>query len=57
MRTNKTKHKDADIRSLERELADKVGAMVAISDNGGKGFLKIRYDSLDQLEGIINHIN
>ncbi len=56
-RTNKTKHKDADIRSLERELADKVGAMVAISDNGGKGFLKIRYDSLDQLEGIINQIN
>jgi len=45
--TSKTKHKDADIRALERDLADKVGAMVAISDNGGKGFLKIRYESLE----------
>ncbi len=48
---------DPDIRRLELELADKLGAKVAFHHlRGGKGKLIVSYNSLDELEGILAHI-
>ena len=48
---------DADIRRLEQELGEKLGASVSISHaKTGKGKLEIAYNSLDELEGILGHI-
>jgi ParB family transcriptional regulator, chromosome partitioning protein len=49
---------DPDIHRLERELADKLGAKVAFEHApSGKGKLVVSYNSLDELEGILTHIN
>jgi ParB family transcriptional regulator, chromosome partitioning protein len=49
---------DPDIHRLERELADKLGAKVAFEHtSSGKGKLVVSYNSLDELEGILTHIN
>ncbi len=48
---------DPDIRRLELELADKLGAKVAFQHGAtGKGKLVVSYNSLDELEGILAHI-
>jgi ParB family chromosome partitioning protein len=48
---------DPDIRRLELELADKLGAKVAFQHSAtGKGKLVVSYNSLDELEGILAHI-
>ena len=48
---------DPDIQRLERELADKLGAKVMFQHNAsGKGKLVVTYNSLDELEGILGHI-
>jgi ParB family chromosome partitioning protein len=48
---------DPDIQRLERELADKLGAKVAFQHSAsGKGKLVVAYNSLDELEGILAHI-
>jgi ParB family transcriptional regulator, chromosome partitioning protein len=48
---------DPDIQRLERELADKLGAKVAFQHTAsGKGKLVVNYNSLDELEGILGHI-
>ena len=48
---------DPDIQRLERELADKLGAKVAFQHSAsGKGKLVVSYNSLDELEGILGHI-
>ena len=48
---------DPDIHRLERELADKLGAKVAFQHAAsGKGRLVVSYNSLDELEGILGHI-
>ena len=47
----------ADIRSLETKLSEKIGANVSIEHTvKGKGKLVISYNGLDELEGILNHI-
>jgi len=49
---------DPDIRRLELELADKLGAKVAFQHGAkGKGKLVVTYNSLDELEGILSHIH
>ena len=49
--------KDPDIQRLESKLADKLGASVLIrAGRGGKGKLEISYNSLDELDGILEHI-
>jgi ParB family transcriptional regulator, chromosome partitioning protein len=49
--------KDPDIHRLELELADKLGAKVAFQHTAsGKGKLVVSYHSLDELEGILAHI-
>jgi ParB family transcriptional regulator, chromosome partitioning protein len=48
---------DPDINRLEREIADKLGAKVAFQHAAsGKGKLIVSYNSLDELEGILAHI-
>jgi ParB family chromosome partitioning protein len=48
---------DPDIHRLERELADKLGAKVVFQHAAsGKGKLVVSYNSLDELEGILGHI-
>lgn len=46
-----------DVLKLEQRLSDTLGAKVAIRYNrSGKGKLVIEYNSLDELDGILNHI-
>ena len=48
---------DPDIRRLETEIAEKLGAKVAFQHAAsGKGKLIVSYNSLDELEGILAHI-
>lgn len=48
---------DPDIHRLEQDLGEKIGARVAIQHGAkGKGKLVIQYNSLDELDGILEHI-
>jgi len=48
---------DPNVRNLESELAEKLGAKVSIQHSAsGKGKLIVTYNSLDELEGILAHI-
>ncbi|WP_289532925.1 ParB/RepB/Spo0J family partition protein [Pseudomonas sp. SO81] len=48
---------DPDINRLEQRLAEKLGAPVQIKHGQkGKGQLVIRYNSLDELQGVLAHI-
>lgn len=49
--------RDPDIMRLERNLSEKLGAKVLIQTRGKKGRLVIQYHSLEELEGILAHIN
>ena len=49
--------KNPDIQRLEQKLSDQLGAGVVIQHGGsGKGKMVIRYNSLDELDGILTHI-
>ena len=49
---------DPDVRHLEQQLTEKLGARVAIRQaTGGQGALVISYNSLDELDGILAHIH
>lgn len=51
------KHEDPDVRRLADELSERLGARVAIEHGQkGRGKLVVAYNSLDELEGIIAHI-
>jgi len=53
----KQEEDDPDVRRLLSDLTDKLGAKVALQQGtGGKGRLVISYNSLDELEGILDHI-
>lgn len=48
---------DPDIRRLQNELAEKLGARVQIDHKAsGKGRVVLNYNSLDELDGILAHI-
>ena len=48
---------DADTRKLQQDLADRLGAAVELQHTAsGKGKLVIKYNSLDELDGILAHI-
>ena len=54
----KTKALDPDIKSLEDNLAERLGAKVLIQHSArGKGKVVVKYNSLDELDGILTHIN
>lgn len=48
---------DPNIRKLEEDLAEKLGARVNIKHGNKGGFVMIRYHNVDELEGILDHIN
>jgi ParB family transcriptional regulator, chromosome partitioning protein len=49
--------RDPNIRRLEEELAEKLGAKVSIEHGrNGKGRLVVTYNTLDELDGILAHI-
>jgi len=53
----KENHPDPDVIRLQNSLSDKLGASVTISHSkNGKGKLIIKYNSLDEFEGIIEHL-
>lgn len=48
---------DPDIASLEEKLSERIGARVQIQHSSkGSGKLTLRYNSLDELDGILAHI-
>jgi ParB family chromosome partitioning protein len=48
---------DPNIRRLQDDLSEKLGAAVAIEHAlSGKGRLVVKYNSLDELDGILGHI-
>lgn len=49
--------KSSHIKTLENDLADKLGAPVSINHRpGNKGSITLTYNSLDELDGILGHI-
>ena len=57
MRLKKTPAQNADIRRLEIEISEKLGAKVSVDHtSNGAGKLIINYNSLDELDGILKHI-
>jgi ParB family chromosome partitioning protein len=49
---------DPNIRQLQNDLSEKIGANVQISHTAkGKGKLVLSYNSLDELDGILSHIS
>lgn len=53
----KTPAPDPDVDRLSRELSERIGAAVAIQyDAKGKGRLTIRFNSLDEFEGILDRL-
>ena len=49
--------KDANIVDYEKYLSLKLGYKVEIKDKEGKGYLLVRYKSLEQLDAIIDLFN
>lgn len=48
---------DPDIKQLQDQLSEKIGVPVSVQHGAkGKGKLVLRYSSLDELDGILNHI-
>jgi ParB family transcriptional regulator, chromosome partitioning protein len=48
---------DPDVQRLELDISEKLGARVAIQHTrSGKGKLVVSYNSLDELDGILEHI-
>jgi ParB family chromosome partitioning protein len=47
---------DPNVRRLEADLSEKLGAAVAIEHGPKGGRVVIRYNGLDELEGILTHI-
>ena len=53
----KTPAQNADIRRLEIEVSEKLGAKVKVDHTAkGAGQIVIKYNSLDELDGILKHI-
>ncbi len=49
--------RDPDVRRLEQDLAERLGARVSLQHSkAGKGKLVVSYNSLDELDGILAHI-
>ena len=47
---------DPNVRRLESDLAEKLGAAVTIEHGPKGGRVVIRYNGLEELEGILEHI-
>tara|TARA_Y100001935_G_C17259456_1_gene485518 strand:- start:302 stop:1198 length:897 start_codon:yes stop_codon:yes gene_type:complete len=55
--TKKNLYLDPNIQRLNKKLSNQLGAKVVVKGSkGGKGKIEISYNSLDELEGILDHI-
>jgi ParB family chromosome partitioning protein len=55
--SDEPERRDPNITKLEQDLADRLGAKVLLQHgHAGKGKLVINYNSLDELDGILAHI-
>ena len=52
----RTRGKDADTKALEQDLGEVLGLDVQIDDRGGKGELRIRYATLEQLDDLCRRL-
>lgn len=52
----KMQEKDEDIRSLEGDLSHKLGMKVQIKWNGKKGTLSLKYNSVEQLQKVLEKL-
>ncbi len=52
----KTAAKDADTRAVEKGLSDVLGLEVTIAHRGGKGEVRIKYTSLEQLDDVVRRL-
>ena len=52
----KIQQKDEDIRILEGDLSNKLGMKVQIKWNGKKGTLSLKYNSVEQLQKILEKL-
>jgi ParB family chromosome partitioning protein len=52
----KKREKDADTRALEKSLSDLLGLAVTIEHKAGKGEVRIRYASLEQLDDVCRRL-
>ena len=52
----KIKEKDEDIRVLENDLSQKLGIQVQIKWNGKKGCLSLKYNTVDQLQKVLEKL-
>ncbi|MDH5620948.1 MAG: ParB/RepB/Spo0J family partition protein [Gammaproteobacteria bacterium] len=53
----KTHAQNADIRRLEIEISEKLGAKVSVDHTArGSGQIVIKYNTLDELDGILKHL-
>ena len=48
--------KSADTLALERDLSERLGLDVQITDKDGKGEVRVRYDSLEQLDDLCRRL-
>jgi ParB family chromosome partitioning protein len=56
-KTSTSSRLDPNLRSLQEDLSERLGAAVSIKQGkGGKGKLEINYNSLDELDGILSRI-
>ena len=56
-KTSTSSRLDPNLRSLQEDLSERLGAAVSIKHGkGGKGKLEINYNSLDELDGILSRI-
>ena len=56
-RERRRREKDPDTRALEKALQDVLGLAVSIEHKGQGGDLKIRYRTLEQLDGLCRRLN
>ncbi|MEJ0011337.1 MAG: ParB/RepB/Spo0J family partition protein [Bauldia sp.] len=52
----KARPKDADTRAVEKGLSDVLGLEVTIAHRGGKGEVRIKYTSLEQLDDVVRRL-
>ena len=57
LRLDDSTRKDPEILALERSLREKLGLRVQVLFDGKGGTLRIHYDNLDQLDGILALLN
>ena len=57
LRLEDSPRKDPEILALERGLREKLGLRIQVQFDGKGGSVRIHYDNLDQLDGVLALLN